>query len=803
VRFATKLALFLTVTLLVIQVATGLAIYSLIRGTLVDEGKARLTAAAGQFVRQLNEIETEVADGVTVLTLDFALRQAIAGHDEDTVVSALRNHGRRVGAARLLLVETDGTIGADSASADRGAPISIADGGPPRRAARNFEFPTLLDKAADEDRVATIAVIDGVVVRLVVVPVMAPDPIAYVAAILPLDDEFMARMRQLAGLPDASGLAIGTDGDWRAAAGPIGALLARQRTGGGAMALGDPAVIATDGDETIFLATELAAAPGSPEVAAVMFYPLSQALRPYHPLGVILLTALATGLLAALLGAALIARGVARPIEALAAYARRIEAGDYKVPLLFRRRDEVGQLSMALSRMTHGIAERENRIRHQATHEPVTGLLNRQALTVAIDGVLDGRPAVVLVIALVRLQEIANTVGRDIADRMMRDAAGRIGALTGDSLVGCIGERSFGVLLADCDAASGERQAARIIDAFEQPYREAELTVDASVGIGIAEGSIVSPPIALSSGEGTRAAILLRQAEVAQQVALSGNARLAQYRVETDPHRPELLSLMSDLRQGIRRGELELFYQPKLDLRTRRITGAEALVRWNHPTRGTVLPDIFIGLMEETGNIQFLTRWALAAGIAQAAAWRQQGLDLRISINLSVRDLEDDTLPDQITALLASNALPPESLMLEVTESAIMKEAGSAIAVLRRLAGQGIALSIDDFGTGQSSLAYLRRLPVRELKIDKAFVLKLAQNADDRTIVRAVVDLGHGLNYAVTAEGVEDAASLELLCGFGCDYAQGYVIARPLPVAEFARVVQDWQNRIENTVTIS
>jgi EAL domain-containing protein (putative c-di-GMP-specific phosphodiesterase class I)/GGDEF domain-containing protein len=793
VRFSTKLVLFLTVTLVAIQLATGLAIYSLIRDTLVDQGKAQLTTAAGQLIRQVNEIEFEVAEGVKVLTLDFALRQAIAEHHQDTIVSALRNHGRRVGASRLMLVDTDGAIGADSAGLDDARPESGTAGGPPARKASRFQFPSLLDQAADEDRVATIAIVDGVAVRLVVVPVLAPDPIAYVAALLPLDDDFLNRMRLLAGLPEATGLAIRSGGRWQVAAGPIGDLLSRHNIGGRAAVLGSPEIIGTAGDETIFLATALAAAPGSPVVAAIMGFPLSQALRPYRPLAAILLTALATGLLAAVVGAMLIARGVSRPIERLATFARRIEAGDYKVPPLLQRHDEVGQLSTALNQMTQGIAEREHRIRHQASHEPVTGLPNRQALTLAIDAKLDGRPAAVMVIALVRLQEIANTVGRDIADRVMRDAADRIAGLTGQSLLGCIGERSFGVFLADYDVATGEGQAARIVKAFEQPYRENDLTVDAGIGIGMA----------LAPAHGTAAAILLRRAEVAQQIAFSGNARVALYDAATDPHRPDRLSLMSELRQGIKRGELELYYQPKLDLRTRRITGAEALVRWNHPGGGVVMPDQFIGLAEETGNIQFLTRWALMEGMAQAAVWRQQGLQLRISINLSVRDLEDDTLPDQIAVLLAINALPAEALMLEVTESAIMKEADAAIAVLQRLAGQGIGLSIDDFGTGQSSLNYLRRLPVRELKIDKAFVLRLAQNLDDRTIVRAVVDLGHGLDYTVTAEGVEDAASLELLSGFGCDHAQGYFIARPLPVAQFGRFVEDWRDRIENTVVPS
>jgi predicted signal transduction protein with EAL and GGDEF domain len=789
VRFATKLALFLAVTLVVIQVATGVAIYSSIRATLVDDGRVRLITARDQFIRQLDATETQVADGVRVLTLDFALRQSIAMHDRATVVSALRNHGQRVGATRLWLIETDGTIGADSAKIGGGSPLDGAGMAGTAPQASDLEFSAMVERAGEQGSAAMIAVIGGVPVRLVVVPVLAPDPIAYIAAMLPLDDAFLDRMRLLAGLPEASGLAVGTAGNWQVTAGPIADLLAWQRAGGSATILGDPTIIGTPADETIFLATVLAATPGSPVVVAIMGYPLSQALRPYRPLAAVLLTALGTGLLLTLLGAALIARGVARPIEVLARYAKRIGTGDYKVPPLLRQGDEVGQLSLALSQMTQGIAEREDRIRHHGSHDPVTGLPNRQALTEAMDGVLDGRPAVVLVISLIRLQEIGNTVGRDIADRVMRDAAGRIAELAGGGLLGCIGERSFALLLAHCDAAGGQRRAARIIDTFDQPYREPDLTVDAGVGIGVA----------LSPDHGTDASILLRRAEVAQQAALSAKVRQALYQPETDPHRPELLSLMSDLRQGIQRGELELFYQPKLDVRTRRIVGAEALVRWNHPTRGVVMPDVFIGLAEETGNVRLLTRWVLAAGMAQAGEWRRQGLDLRIAINLSVRDLEDKALPEQIAALLVANELPSAALMLEVTETALMQEVDAVIAVLRRLSDQGIGLSIDDFGAGQSSLSYLRQLPVREVKIDKAFVLTLAQFPDDRTIVRAVVDLGHRLGYSVTAEGVEDAESLEILSSFGCDFAQGYFIARPLPAAEFGRLVEGRRKAIEST----
>jgi EAL domain-containing protein (putative c-di-GMP-specific phosphodiesterase class I)/GGDEF domain-containing protein len=807
-RFGTKLALFLVGVLITVQAVTGFATYGLVRGTLIDQGKAQLTTAAGNFTDQLDAIARQMAAGVKILTLDYALRQAIAEHDHNTVVSALRNHGRRVGASRMLLVETDGTISADTRSAVDPKP-------------EPFAFPALLDQATADGRVATVAVLHGEAVWLIVVPVLAPTPIAYVAAALPLDDALLARLRVLAGLPRATGLAIRTPAaGWQIVAGPIDAALARQLPAGETQLQAVPRIIGTPMGETIFLASTLATPPDSPAVAAVMAYPLSDALRPYQGIVAVVLTGLTLGLTAAILGAWIVARGVVRPLELLASHTRRIAAGDYTPPPKLRRRDEIGQLSAALGAMTVAIAEREAHILHQASHEPITGLPNRQTLTNMIDaGMIDARTtgarttgagtsgagttgadttgadttdanaphnaAAVIVVGLVRLQEVANTVGRELAERVMHDAATRLATLLPGVTLGCVGERSFAALLPVCDPKGALAIGANLIAAFDKPYQEGDLAIDTAVAIGVA----------LAPGHGTSAALLLRRAEIAQQTASHSTGRATVYRAEIDPHRPELLSLMSDLRHGLQHGELHLHYQPKLDLATRRINGAEAVIRWQHPTRGMIQPDSFVGLAEETGNIRHLTRWALRAGIDQAAAWQRQGLAMRVSVNLSVRDLSDTELPELLHTMLRAAGLPAAALVLEITESAIMGEPDTAVAVLRRLVRLGVALAIDDFGVGQSSLAYLRRLPVHELKIDKAFVLKLAQSADDQTIVRSVVELGHSLGYRVTAEGVEDAASLEILAEFGCDQVQGYAIARPLAPEALARFVAEWHAR--------
>jgi len=316
--------------------------------------------------------------------------------------------------------------------------------------------------------------------------------------------------------------------------------------------------------------------------------------------------------------------------------------------------------------------------------------------------------------------------------------------------------------------------ALRFVEVLSEPYREAEFTLDLAPAVGIA----------LSPMHGAEASALLRRAEVALIGAIGSEEPVAVYDAATDPHRPERLSLMGDLRKALDgdAGDsgLELVYQPKLHLHSGRIDGAEGLLRWRHPVAGPLAPEAFIALAEETGNIRRLTRWVLGAGIEQAARWQAIGQDLRIALNVSARDLDDVELPRRVAGQLAAHGVSPQRIVLEITESAIMGKPDTAIAVLRRLADQGIELAIDDFGVGQSSFAYLRRLPVRELKIDRTFIRQLADSREDRAIVRSIIDLGHHLGYRVTAEGVEDSRSLEVLRELGCDHAQGYLVARPL-----------------------
>lgn len=758
--FRLRLALLFVATLVAVQIFTALLVYGVARRALIAEGERQLGVGAAAVARQLDDISNRVADNVQVLALDYALRSAIAQRDQSTVLSALRNHGRRIGAERMLLVGLDGAIRSDTATA--------ADNG------EKFPFPDLAE-AALEHAAAAVVAMDGKAYWMIVVPVYAPEPIALIAAGIPVDNPLLARLQQLSALPNTIELVTEAgDGRWvDIASGSETVALAPALMAAGHSLPLQPTVVSVEGREYVALATRLRESQRSTPVAAILGYSLDDALRPYRSVALAWLSLLALGLGVGLIGAMLIARSVAQPIETLAATVHRVETGDYTSPSPARGRGEIGQLTAAFANMTHAIGEREERIRYQATHDAVTGLPNRLAAETAIQQALENTPAAagaLLMVGLARLPEIIQTLGHTICDRVMRDAGGRLRQFAARGSVARATDAQFSLWLDGAAKADAIAVAFRILDVLREPYQEADLSIDTAPAIGIA----------LHPQHGAEASTLLRRAEVALIAALDSEDPVAVYDPATDPHRPERLTLMGDLREALDRNELRLHYQPKLRLADNRVDSVEALARWQHARRGDVPPETFVALAERTGNIRRLTRWVLATAIAQAQEWAARGHVLRVAVNLSVRDLDDAELPSRIADLLSLHGVAPRNIVLELTESAVMDKPEMAIQVLKRLADQGIDLAIDDFGVGQSSFAYLRRLPVREIKIDRLFAQKLGEDVGDRTLVRSIVELGHRLGYRVTAEGVETRAALEYLRDIGCDHAQGYYIARPL-----------------------
>lgn len=447
--------------------------------------------------------------------------------------------------------------------------------------------------------------------------------------------------------------------------------------------------------------------------------------------------------------------------------------------------DEVGGLR-GFAKVIRDITDRkqaEEQIRQLAYYDPLTGLPNRTLFQDCLHHALqtgqrDHTSVALLLLNLDRFREINMTLGYHHGDLLLQQVGRRLqGVVLPDAAVlARLNVDEFAVLLRS--GAEGAARCARILlEALELPFTLEGLPLDVTASIGIA----------LFPAHGTDAATLMRRADVAKYAARQAGSGYSIYTAGQDHYSPQRLALIGEVRQALEHEQLCLYFQPKVHLGTGRVSGVEALIRWHHPQRGVIPPAEFIPMAEQTGVIRFLTLWALEAALLQCQAWQADGLDLAVSVNLSVRNLYDAHFADQVAELLDTAGVASGRLILELTESFIMADPARARETLTHLWSMGVHLSIDDFGTGYSSLGYLKRLPVHEIKIDKTFVLGLMRDRHDAAIVRATIDLGHNLGLTVVAEGVEDQQTWHGLVALGCDEAQGYFISPPQPAADLTR----------------
>jgi diguanylate cyclase (GGDEF)-like protein len=420
--------------------------------------------------------------------------------------------------------------------------------------------------------------------------------------------------------------------------------------------------------------------------------------------------------------------------------------------------------------------------RRQATTDELTGLHNRRYFYEKLREELatakaQGSPLTLLVADLDGFKELNDTLGHHAGDLLLQQIGPRIiDALRATDTLARLGGDEFAVLLPGCDAAQAVSVVERIRVVLDEPFTIRGLNIHAEASIGIA-----ACPEHAQDGDS-----LVRRADVAMYQAKEARTGWEVYVAARDLHSRDRLELLGDLRRAIEGRELELHYQPKVDLGSDEVTGVEALVRWRHPARGLLGPMQFIPLAERTTLMRPLTMFVLDEALAQNRRWRDAGLDLTVAVNLSVPNLLDTKLPGDVQELLERWAVPPERLILEVTENVILADPVRVIDVLQALKQLGVNLSLDDFGTGSTALSYLKRLPMDELKIDKSFVMAMETSPADEAIVRSTTEMAQRLGLRVVAEGVETAAALAHLERHGCEQAQGYFLQRPVPAAEIA-----------------
>jgi diguanylate cyclase len=440
-------------------------------------------------------------------------------------------------------------------------------------------------------------------------------------------------------------------------------------------------------------------------------------------------------------------------------------------------------LSLAVARtfVSFRQVQRLSDARRQAVTDDLTGLGNRRSLFEHGEQILESADAgdrvALILIDLDNFKEINDSFGHPAGDELLREIARRLTAcVRNDDLLVRLGGDEFALLIRLAPTDEGRQIAVGILDRITEPFTigGAQLRVNASAGVS-------------ESSDGAVGMVdLLRRADVAMYAAKDAHSRAERYKPHLDEVNRVRLETIQDMSGALARHELVLHYQPKIDVASGAIFGAEALVRWQHPTRGLLYPDAFLPIVEQAGLMHAVTREVLETAVQQLATWKKAGLEINVAVNLSASDLLDGSLASRIEALLDEHSLPGDALELEITESVIMFDPERARTVLDALRLLGCRIAIDDYGTGYCALAYLRDLPVDELKLDRSFVARISTEPRNAAIVRSTIELAHALGLQVVAEGIEDQVSLDAVAGFDCDYAQGFHFGHPVPAAEFA-----------------
>ena len=472
-------------------------------------------------------------------------------------------------------------------------------------------------------------------------------------------------------------------------------------------------------------------------------------------------------------------RSAARRLRAVIGLMQRVEEGDYRVQLDAGAVDEIGVLVQGANRLVTAAAAHEKRILENALMDPLTGLYNRTLITDRIRAAIADAQRTkarfcVVVLDLDRFKVVNDTLGHGTGDVLLREVARRLrNAVRESDCVARLGGDEFVLLLpGGLDVAT--EIADRIQRAMAAPLHNGDQTIDIGASIGIAA----------YPSHGQDDATLLRHADAAMYRAKHQRLGCSVFDGDTHEVQRGYLSMLGELRRALAQRQFELEYQPKLDLRSGLTVGVEGLVRWNHPVRGRVPPNEFIPFAEQTGIMRDITRWVVAEGARFAAESARAGLDLRVSVNVCAQDIQNPDFCAAVGEIIAQERVEPGRLCLEITESGVVSETEAAVRNLTAIAGWGVRLSVDDFGTGYATLKQLQRLPVHELKVDRSFVSGLHANRGNESIVRATIELARQLGLSVVAEGVETVAELRALAALGCDEAQGYYLSKPMPASE-------------------
>ncbi len=763
------------------------AVFSVVRAGIEQSARQQIEQElqVGERVwrRLLDQNAQKLGQGASLLAADFGFRSAVSSGDLDTIRSVLDNQGARIGATFTALIDNQLALKALGERHDDKTLAPVVG--------------KITAKLRQNPNSSQIALVNQSPYQFVMVPIRAPTVVGWVLMGFPIGQALVDEMRVLSDMHVAL-VNPKLQGPGRVMVstlppGPLRALNASTNP-----------VTELNADGALLVGRSFQLNAADAEFQTLLLRSFDEVVAPFRQAQVALAWITALGVLLFGVGSIFVARRVTTPLRSLISASEKLGLGDYETPMEHtQRKDEIGELALAFDHMRVSIGKQQAEIRNLAYSDRLTGLPNRarfrEALQQAIaahgtlspaTGAQPGSKLAVVVLDLDRFKIVNDVLGYAFGDRVLEAVGKRLAGLEigAQDLVARLGGNEFAILLAHSNADEARRVAQRVASSFETPLAFADQTIDLSAAIGIACWPL----------HARDADMLLSRAEVAMYSAKRRTTGIQLYDAALDSASSQTLSLLSELRHALEHQELRLYLQPKITQLHSSPNSAEALLRWQHPTRGLMPPLEFIPFAEQTGFVRQLTLWIFNEVARQWHGLQSPGQVLQIAVNLSTRDLLDLDFPSRLDAVLTRHNVPAGGLCLEITESAIMDDPQRAEATLNRLHERGFKLSIDDFGTGYSSLAYLKRLPVDQLKIDKSFVMAMEKVDGDAMIVRSTIDLAHNLGLVVVAEGVENALIYHSLKKLGCDEAQGYFISKPMPIHQFKDWRDQWNQNLDN-----
>lgn len=770
-----RLGLFSLALFLAVQIPTLLLAYRGNNEVATERLSADLDHGTRTFRRVLDERGAQLALATRVLASDFAFRKALALAEPATIQSVLENHSARVRADFGLVLSPARRVVAATGTATRAPPQLLASVAPEAEESAGRSF---------------ILSLDHRLLQIAVVPVLAPDPVGWTAFGWELDQRAANDLKQLVDL-EISFLTVADGSKITVSASTLPAALheaIRQQFAVGALANNQVQTVVLGGEA--YASTAFALDERVPPRAVVIAHQsVARATAPFKRFTDLLTLLSIAGVAACVLGSSILSGAIARPIRSLTLMTEAMRAGDAGAHVGGKLTGELQALANSFNRLIDTLRKRDAEVVKLAYFDSLTGLSNRLGFIKAASARLNVAGsdffAAVALIDVASATQINSVLGHEVGDEIIRAVADKLRqALPESDLIARFGSDHFAVLLVKPNEKKLESTLRHLIAQFDVPLHAVKQAIDVRMHVGWAQ----------LRDDGFDLATVTRRADMALNVARVRQLPMIRFNhaMEADTHTH--FALLSDLKLAVLQNQLELHYQPKLSPHGD-VVGFEALVRWNHPQRGLIMPDAFIGIAEQTGAVREVTRYVVTEAVHQLLRWSLDGLKLPVAVNISARDLQDDRFPSFVAERLTESGLDASLLRFEITERAVLDNIDAAVHTLRALQHIGIRVSLDDYGTGYATLTHISQLPVSEIKIDRSFVTHLTNDSRNFAIVLSTVQLGHRLGMTVVAEGVETMAELDAVRECGCDEVQGFYFSKPMPASNVQRWLLDHRRR--------